>query len=294
MRTTQLDIPSGTTLVNQFFLEGNLEFVRFDTVPDTPDRFGATAPVAFGNETPYFIVDGMLVDGAGATLSGTMFLGLQDLAVVGACGHGVRRHRSSARLQLERHDVGRTVTRFTRATSSTPGRATPGEVSGFTLVETLFALAIMTTGLLSLAGVFSYGMLALNRGDELLIAKEKATEGIESVFLARDTLTRTWGQVRNQTAGGIFLNGAHPVAHPGPDGLVNTPDDGPVEVLVQPGADGLAGTADDATLTLDGYSREIEITDLNPNLRQIRVIVRYPYGDSQREYELLTYISAFS
>ena len=168
------------------------------------------------------------------------------------------------------------------------------ETGGFTLVETMFALAIMTTGLLSLAGVFSYGMLSLNRGDELLIAKEKATEGIESVFLARDTLTRTWDQVHNQAAGGIFLNGAHPVAHPGPDGLVNTSDDGPVEVLVQPGADGLAGTADDATLALDGYSREIEITDLNPNLRQIRVIVKYPYGDSQREYALLTYISAFS
>jgi type II secretory pathway pseudopilin PulG len=129
------------------------------------------------------------------------------------------------------------------------------ETGGFTLVETMFALAIMTTGLLSLAGVFSYGMLSLNRGDELLIAKEKATEGIESVFLARDTLTRTWDQVHNQAAGGIFLNGAH---------------------------------------ALDGYSREIEITDLNPNLRQIRVIVKYPYGDSQREYELLTYISAFS
>ena len=152
----------------------------------------------------------------------------------------------------------------------------------------------MTTGLLSVAGIFSYGMLALNAGDELLIAKEKATEGIESVFMSRDILKITWSQVRNQAAGGVFLNGEQGVRHPGPDGLVNTADDGSVEVIIQPGNDGLAGTADDETVAMTGYSREIEITDLNPNLRQIRVIVRYTHGDSQREYELLTYISAFA
>jgi hypothetical protein len=152
----------------------------------------------------------------------------------------------------------------------------------------------MVTGLLSLAGVFSYGIVALNTGDELLIAKEKATEGIESVFLARDTLQISWGQVRNQAAGGVFLNGAQGVNHTGPDGLVNTADDGAVEATIVPGDDGLMGTADDETITLNNYSREVEITDLNPNLRQIRVIIKYPFGDSQREYELLTYISAFA
>ncbi len=49
--------------------------------------------------------------------------------------------------------------------------------TGFTLGETIFARVVMATGLLSLAGVFSYGVLALNPGGELLIAKEKATEG---------------------------------------------------------------------------------------------------------------------
>ena len=78
VRTTQLDIPSGTTLVNQFFLEGNIQFVQFGTVPDTPDGFGASAAIAFDNETPNFTVEGMLVDGSGAALSGTVFLGLQN------------------------------------------------------------------------------------------------------------------------------------------------------------------------------------------------------------------------
>ncbi len=78
VRTTQLDIPSGTTLINQYFLEGNVQFIRFATVPDTPEGFGAATAVDFGNETPYFIVDGMLVDSSGAALSGTVFLGLQN------------------------------------------------------------------------------------------------------------------------------------------------------------------------------------------------------------------------
>ena len=78
VRTTQLDLPAGTTLINQFFLEGNVEFVQFGTVPDTPDAFGASAAIDFDNETPNFIVDGMLVDDSGAALSGTVFLGLQN------------------------------------------------------------------------------------------------------------------------------------------------------------------------------------------------------------------------
>ena len=94
VRTTQLDIPSGTTLVGQFFLEGNVTFAQFATVPDTPDGFGAAAAVDFGSETPYFVVDGMLVDRSGAPLSGTVFLGLENeplsaraVTVFGGTGH---------------------------------------------------------------------------------------------------------------------------------------------------------------------------------------------------------------
>ena len=78
VRTTQLDIPAGTTLISQFFLEGNVQFVQFPTVPDTPDGFGAASAIAFDNETPHFTAEGMLVDDAGAALSGTVFLGLQN------------------------------------------------------------------------------------------------------------------------------------------------------------------------------------------------------------------------
>ena len=167
---------------------------------------------------------------------------------------------------------------------------------GFTLVETIFALGIMAGGLLSLAAVFSYGMLHLSTGQNVQIAKEKATEAIESVFMSRDTLVISWSQVRNQLEGGIFLNGAHGIRGPGPgpDAIVNTDDDGVIETVALPGADGIVGTADDDYEPLDGYTREIRITDLNDNLREIRVTVTYPFGEGQREFVLMTYISAFA
>ena len=165
---------------------------------------------------------------------------------------------------------------------------------GFTLIETVFALAIMAGGLLSLAAVFTYGMLHLNTGTSLLTAKEKATEAIESVFMSRDTLVINWDQVRNQAGGGVFLDGPRDVREPGADGLVNTNDDGAIESVVLPGMDGTVGTVDDEVKTLDGFTREIVITDLNANLREIRVTITYPFGQGSREFVLTTYISAFA
>tara|TARA_A100001037_G_scaffold260212_1_gene248436 strand:- start:180 stop:755 length:576 start_codon:yes stop_codon:yes gene_type:complete len=76
--TTLLDIPSGTTLVRQFFLEGNVQFVNFGTVPDTSDGFGDSAAVDFSDATPRFTVEDTLVDSSSATMSGTIYLGLQN------------------------------------------------------------------------------------------------------------------------------------------------------------------------------------------------------------------------
>ena len=45
---------------------------------------------------------------------------------------------------------------------------------------------------------------------------------------------------------------------------------------------------------LDSFTREIDITDIAPNLRQIRVIVRYQIGHLARQYELVAFISSFA
>jgi prepilin-type N-terminal cleavage/methylation domain-containing protein len=166
--------------------------------------------------------------------------------------------------------------------------------SGFTLVETMFAIIIMGGGLLALACAFSQGMILMATGHYQQIAKEKAAEAIESVTSARDTKVFPWAQICNVSNGGIFLDGAQPLRTPGADGMVGTGDDGAVETETLPGPDGILGTADDKVVTLAAFTRQIQITDIEPNLRQVVVTIRYTVGRIARTYQLTTYISAFA
>ena len=180
-----------------------------------------------------------------------------------------------------------------QATPTTP------DDDGFGLIETMIAIGIVAVGLLGLAGVFTQGITVLSSSQGDFIAKEKAAEAIESVYAARDSRVLAWDEVYNVigstgTDGGIFLDGPRQLHVTGPDGLVNTADDGPLEVLSTPGPDGLLGTADDELMPLDAYAREIEIRDEGLNLKRVRVIVTYPAGQVTREFVVTTLISAFS
>ena len=142
--------------------------------------------------------------------------------------------------------------------------------AGFSLIETLIAMAILATALLSLAGVFILGLSQLAGASSSLIAREKAREAVESVHTARDIRTLAWCEIRNRGAvtncpngnPGAFLSGRQPLKTAGEDGLVNTDDDENVEVTVGPGADGILGNADDIETPLSSYERQIEITDI--------------------------------
>ena len=114
-------------------------------------------------------------------------------------------------------------------------RAAAGSDGGFSLIETIIAMAILATGLLSLAGVFILGLNHLSTSSAALIAREKAREAVESVHTARDTRVITWCQIYNVTSvrsaacagapAGVFVDGVQPLRKPGLDGLVNTADD---------------------------------------------------------------------
>jgi prepilin-type N-terminal cleavage/methylation domain-containing protein len=182
--------------------------------------------------------------------------------------------------------------------------------AGFSLIETMIAMAILATGLLSLAGVFIMGLNHLSGSSASLIAREKAREAVESVHTARDTETISWCQIRNSNvatscangATGVFLPGVQPLYLPGKDGLVNTADDAVagVEMSLTPGNDGILGTADDKKVPLSNYTRQVEITDVvvsgvtNPNLRRLKVTIGYSVGTLQRTYTLTTFVSAIS
>jgi type II secretory pathway pseudopilin PulG len=186
--------------------------------------------------------------------------------------------------------------------AETPGQASSNShrstYGGFSLLETVVAIAVLAFGVLSLAAVLANGLAFMSMTQEDFIAQQKATEAVESVFTARDTKVVTWAQIENVVNGGIFLNGPQPLLDPGPDGMVNTADDVAAnpDVIVGPGPDGILGTADDQIIPLSNFTREIKITDYpgNPNLKQIQVIMRYTAGRFRRTYTLTTYISSFS
>ena len=188
-------------------------------------------------------------------------------------------------------------------------QSSPSAQSGFSLMEAVVALSVLSIGLLGLAQVFVLGLNQLSTSSSNLIAREKAREAVESVHTARDTRTITWARIRNETVvndddenwgecnsvgGGVFSNGAHTLTASGDDGLINTDDDGEVEKVSTPGEDGILGTEDDFSIALENFTREVQICDINNDLREIRVTIRYFVGQINREYRLRTFISAFS
>ncbi len=169
---------------------------------------------------------------------------------------------------------------------------------GFTLVEALVAMGITVVGVMALAMVMAFGTRMLVSGQGQMVAGQRAAEAVEAVFKARDSRVIQWSQIRNQVGlgadNGIFLDGPREIRNPGADGLINTADDGAIEEVITPGTDGLLGTADDLRTPLSGFTREIEIRDLGPNLRRIRVIVRYRSDGGERQYVLTTYVSSYA
>jgi len=187
---------------------------------------------------------------------------------------------------------------------------------GFSLMEVMVAMSILLIGLLGLAQVFYLGMVNASTSSAHLIAREKAREAIESVHTARDNRTIAWSQVRNANAptcnpipaaapqpavaftavgGGIFLDGEQQLRQAGADGLVNTGDDAAAGFEELPGPNGryeAVPPTDD--IPLNQYWRTVTICDVNPDLRQIQVTVRYRVGSIGRSYTLSTYISSFS
>ena len=165
---------------------------------------------------------------------------------------------------------------------------------GMSLIETMIAMLVLTVGAIGMASVFLYGMQSASSSPNDLIATQKAAEAVESVFSARDSHTLTWAQLRNTGNGGVFLGGARDMTTPGPDGIVDTADDGGVESVALPGPDHLLGTGDDTAQKLNSFKREIAIADSGDNLRIVTVTITYPSGSATSKYSVTVYMSSFA
>jgi prepilin-type N-terminal cleavage/methylation domain-containing protein len=176
---------------------------------------------------------------------------------------------------------------------------------GFTLLEVLMSMVVLTVGLISLAGVFGLAMANTQTSQQDMIAKQLANEAMESMFTARDTAQVTWTQIQNASVGGIFLDGAQPLYTPGNDGIIGTSDDsttGQPQVLKEPGPDGIFGTSDDVQVPLSNYQRTILIQPVidafgntSATLRGVTITIQYtaPQFRLPKTFILTSYISQF-
>jgi type II secretory pathway pseudopilin PulG len=171
--------------------------------------------------------------------------------------------------------------------------------SGFTLLETMIAMGVLSFGVLSLVSVFTQGLVASNQLNIQYIAQQKAQESMETIFTARDTRLLTYAQLANVSNGGVFLNGAQPLLAPGPDGLFGTADDdatNPDSIVTAPGPDKIFGTSDDVKTNLNPWmTRTVTITPsaTTPNLETVTVTVNWTFQGRSNSYTVSSLLSSF-
>ncbi|MGA8270322.1 MAG: prepilin-type N-terminal cleavage/methylation domain-containing protein [Candidatus Sulfotelmatobacter sp.] len=189
--------------------------------------------------------------------------------------------------------------------------------SGFSLIEVMISMVILMVGLVGLLSVFGVAIAANQSSQQDMIARQVASEAMESIFTARDTSQLSFSQINNVASGGIFANGATSLTCAGPTyGIVGVAGDtspcltasgaecpnGGVQCLTEPGRDGIIGTADDVILSLSNYSRNIVIAplydtsgNLIQTLVQVTVTITYsvPNSPVAKTYVLEEYISSY-
>lgn len=154
---------------------------------------------------------------------------------------------------------------------------------GFSLIEAVVAIFIMTVGLIGTAAALSYAIHYGTISRNVTSAKSIIFAQIEEVETLRNSRRLDFKQIAN--VGGVdntnapavfggFSTGFRELSlNPGPDGVNGTDDD-----LLDAGADGTYGTADDFTnpaIVRSGYTRQITVTNLSGSMKKIEIRVRY-------------------
>ena len=163
------------------------------------------------------------------------------------------------------------------------GKNTLKGEDGFSLVEAVIAIFILTIGLIGTAAALTYALEYGSISRNVSSAKSIVVASIEEIETLRNSRRLDYKQIANVGAVnntgspnrfGGFSTGFKPISmEPGADGVFGTDDD-----LIDSGADGVFGTADDhedETKILSGYQRQITITNLSDSLRRVQITVRY-------------------
>jgi hypothetical protein len=160
---------------------------------------------------------------------------------------------------------------------------------GFSYIDVVIATMILLVGILTLGAALTAALVRTTSGESYLRAKALASSTLESVMSARYVRIAnqpyTFDAIQNVGSGpGVFVTGRQAVHQ-------------------LPGPDGLFGTADDNGPLLDGFERQIVITDVNNPLRpsppnpiterQISVTIFYKDRGFDRQEVLTTNVGNY-
>ncbi len=141
--------------------------------------------------------------------------------------------------------------------------------SGFTLVEAVIAIFILTIGLVGTAAAITYALQYGAISRNVTKAKLMVIASFEEIESLRNSRRLDYKQIAN--VGGVNNEG---VSNP-----FNGFSTGFRQIPGNPGTDGVNGTADDIADTSpsrNGFSRQITITNISSSIKKIEVKVRYP------------------
>ncbi len=179
---------------------------------------------------------------------------------------------------------------------------------GFSLIEALISAVMMAIGLLALLAMFATALAATQYSQQDLIARQKAREGLEAIFSARDDGKIGFTQIDNSCAVGsigIFKCGWDNLIRVDSDtDQILGVDTGPfaegstTDYMLVPDSTGALNTQ----VPLTNFQRRIVIgpytnpsTGLNDsNLRTVQVTVRYLRNGHPQDYSVYGYVSAFN
>lgn len=168
---------------------------------------------------------------------------------------------------------------------------------GFSLLETVVALTLLTIGLLGVASAIGYAMVAGNHGRSITNTKLLAVSMLEQMETLRNTNNLTFKQIANvgqvDNDGAVkdftgFPPGFQQVSiNPGPDGIFGTADD-----LID-SVNGIYGDGNDVVnpnFAVVGVTRQIEITSLSTTLKKIQVTVEYSVSGATKQVVASSYL----
>ena len=98
---------------------------------------------------------------------------------------------------------------------------------GFTLLETMIAIVIMTVGLLAVIASFATAIKATSSAQEDLVARHKALDALESIYTARNSQQLPFASINNTAAAAFSKRGAQPLLCAGADGHCRYGDESP-------------------------------------------------------------------